>query len=51
MNEAEEITKNDDAVLENKITYVVRPREPLEGVKNDDLKEIPLIIERFVTTD
>ena len=30
--DAEEIAKNDPAVLENKFTYVVHPWEPLEGI-------------------
>ena len=32
LNEAEEIAKNDPAVLENKFNYIVHPWEPLEGV-------------------
>ncbi|EPD51102.1 hypothetical protein HMPREF1210_02293 [Paenisporosarcina sp. HGH0030] len=32
LKDAEEIAKNDPAVLENKFTYVVHPLEPLEGI-------------------
>ena len=34
LNEAEEIAKNDPAVLDNKFNYTIHPREPLEGILN-----------------